>query len=178
MKEQQPPLPPELSPEVVDYLSTRDVAATLVTTGEGTALVVFAPDRELAAITGEVPVGVAPELHLTESAPVIRFVTRLFDVPDDPLVFEAFIDPGDPEQRAQFAALTEQETLPILLYGHDLDQVARTELPIPQERGRELGTMLAHAEAWVRGIPRGGYDFAEAKDAVIAQTEHPELPYR
>ena len=169
---------PDLPPELAEYLGSRDVASVLTTTGEGTTLVILAPDPELASIVGGVPIGVAPELHLMADAPVIRLVTRFFDVPDDPIAFEAFIDPGDPAQREQFRAITDQEGLPIHLYNHALHRVDRRELPISEDRTNELGRMLAQAEAWIRSIPRGAYDFAEAKEQVIAVTKHPELPYR
>ncbi len=168
---------PELSNEVAEFLSGHDVAAVLATVGKDTALVVLAPTPETASIAG-VPVGIVPELHLRERAPVIRLVAKFYDVPDDPIMFETFVDAGDPAQRARFAAITDQPSLPILLYDHALVRVDTKHLAIPEESAHELGQLLARAEAWVRSTPRGAYDFEEAKQEVIAETDHPELPYR
>jgi hypothetical protein len=165
-----------LPPALADYLRGRDLAAITQETGVGTALVVVAPDRELAGMAGDVPIAIAHELYRQPTAPVIRLLTAFHDRPGEPLRFETFVNVADPQQRRESAGLASQAELPILLYDQGLVLRHGKRVRIPD--GAEIAAVLAAADRLRERIAADRLDFDRAKQGVIAATDFPEFPYR
>jgi hypothetical protein len=130
--------------------------------------VIKAPAAEIERLRGRVPIELRHELYDHPSAPVLRMVLTFFDQPDRPLALETFINVDDPQQRADFAAMAEQEEVGLLFYDDALSHRLTKSRRAP---GRAAVTMvLTRAEALRRAIPSDRYDFDRAKDEVIRST--------
>src|SRR5258708_5570398 len=115
-----PDHPSELPPGLAEFLKDRPIAAILHATDQGTVLVVKAPGQEIESVRGTVPIEQRHELYHHPLAPVVRIVTRIYDRPEAPLAFETFVNVEDPDQRADYAALADQEVLHVLFYDERL----------------------------------------------------------
>src|SRR5688572_7149837 len=122
---------PELPTELREVLVSQPYAAATIVTNRGTALVVKGDSVAMASIAGEVPVGIDYALYNRPSAPVIRMVTSFYDRPDDPLVFETFVNVGDAQQRREYELLSQQAELPILCYDEALRPLQAKRVRIP-----------------------------------------------
>src|SRR5215216_6895249 len=112
-----PDQPSELPPELAEFLRDQPIAALLHgTENQGTVLIVKAPRPEIRSVQGRVPIELRHELYQHPAAPVVRLVTRIYDRPDSSLGLETFINVEDPDQRADYAALAEQDHLLMLFY--------------------------------------------------------------
>jgi len=137
------PLP--LPVELVAALADVEYACLTIGTDAGTGLLLKAPQIEIAAVRGRIPVSLGHELYNHPAAPVIRIALRLYDQPQSPLAMETFINIADEAQRADYAALASQDEIPLIF----LDKTH-------QQR-------LGH-------IPAEQFDFERAKQAVIEST--------
>jgi hypothetical protein len=137
-------------------------------TEHGTAYVLKAPGGEIALLTGTIPVEISHHLYRQASAPVIRTVISLFDTPDEPLVFESFVNVADPTQHQEFASLLLQDDIPLLFY----DESVAHQLTKRVHNGNpeELEAILRRATAVREQIPAERYDFDTAKAAIIETT--------
>src|SRR5215213_2541943 len=109
-----PDRPNQLSPDLAAFLRQHQYAALLHPTDLGTALLVKAPGHEIASARGRVPIGFNHELYAHPASPVIRMLTRIYDQPTRPLSFESFVNVSDPDQRADYEALSRQDELVLL----------------------------------------------------------------
>ena len=165
----EPLIPVELTPELADFLR-RQHGYVCVTqaTSEGTAYVVRAPAADLVTLRGTVPVGLRHELFEHPSAPVIRTVLTIVDRPQHPLRLETFINIAEVDQRADFAALADQERLLLLLYDEQLRHRLSKLVPYPERSA--VPAILARAEELRAAIPSWRYNFERAKAAVMQHT--------
>src|SRR4051812_41347012 len=163
-----PDHPSELPPELAEFLKDQPIAAILHgTEDQGAILVVKAPRLEIDSVRGTVPVELRHELYHHPLAPVIRIVTRIYDRPDSSLGLETFINVEDPDQRADYAALAEQESLHLLFYDEQLHH--RLTKRIGQNPD-DIRNLLAQAD-WLLGTIRPErFDFDRAKADVMART--------
>ena len=90
------------------------------------------------------------------------------DRPQSPLRVETFINIAEEDQRADFAALADQEQLLLLFYDEQLQHRLTKLVPYP-ERG-EVATILTRAEALRAAIAPWRFDYNRAKAAVMKQT--------
>ncbi len=161
--------PNALPPELADFLKDRPIACLLQPTDQGTIMVVKLPQRDIQTLSGRVPMRVRHEIYTHPQAPVIRVVVTIYDRPQNPLALETFINIEDPQQRADYSALSNQEHLYLLFYdeqiqyrlGKGVDNDARSDTPM----------ILAQADAAVAAIPPGRFDFDLAKAAVMDKTK-------
>jgi len=113
----EPLYPIPLLPELAEFLARQGPFACVTqATDQGVAYVLKAPGQEIVRARGTVPVQVQHALYDHRLAPVIRTVLSLYDVPQHPLRFETFCNVADPTQRADFAALGEQDQFILLFY--------------------------------------------------------------
>jgi hypothetical protein len=163
-----PDRPNQLPPELAAFLRDQHYAALLHPTDLGTALVVKAPGHEIASVRGRVPIGFNHELYAHPAAPVIRMVTRIYDQPDRSLAFETFVNVGDPDQRADYEALSRQDELVMLFYDQTLNHALskRVRLADPPQ----LVQVLTTADRLLAAIPEAHRDFDTAKAEVMNQT--------
>ena len=122
----------------------------------------------MANVRGTMPIGLRHELFEHPSAPVIRTVLTIMDRPQSPLRVETFINIAEEDQRADFAALADQEQLLLLFYDEQLQHRLTKLVPYP-ERG-EVPTILTRAEALRAAIAPWRFDYNRAKAAVMKQT--------
>jgi hypothetical protein len=115
-----PDQPNQLPPELTGFLRQHDFAALLHSTNLGTILLVKAPRHEISSVRSRVSIGFNHELYAHPSSPVIRILTRIYDQPNRPLALETFVNVGDPDQRADYAALIRQDRLLMLFYDEQL----------------------------------------------------------
>lgn len=163
-----PDHPSELPPELAEFLTRHQFAALFHPTEElGTVLVVKAPKQEIDSVRGTVPVELRHELYHHPFAPVVRVVTRIFDRPDAPLALETYVNIQDPDQRADYATLAEQDTLYLLFYDERLRH--RLTKHIGQDRA-DLQGLLAQADLLLGTIRPEALDFDRAKAEVMAAT--------
>lgn len=160
--------PNALPPELSDFLRTLEYAALLHPTDLGTALIIKAPAEEIESVRGRVPIGFHHELYAHPASPVIRMVTTLYDQPARPLALESFVNVGDMDQRADYAALSGQDELSLLFYDQLLVHALSKRVRLT-ERGRLL-QILTTADRLLAAIPESQRDFNFAKAEVVKQT--------
>jgi hypothetical protein len=163
-----PDRPNQLTPELAAFLRAQSYAALLHATDLGTVLLVKAPAHEIASVRGRVPIETRHELHSHPASPVIRMVTRIYDQPDRPLALETFINPGDPDQRADYETLTHQDELALLFFDQTIHHALSKRVRLTdQPRLREI---LAAADRLLAAIPEDQRDFDRAKAEVMRTT--------
>jgi hypothetical protein len=160
--------PNALPKELADFLKDRPFACITQATDQGTVLVVKVPNREIQSARGRVPIHVAHELFNHPAAPVIRITVRIYDQPQNPLALETFINVEDSQQRSDYAALSNQETLDMLFY----DEVLRHRLTkrVNNVAKEDITQVLEQADRLFESIPKERFDFDRAKAAVMERT--------
>lgn len=168
-KESDPSLPPnQLPPEVAEFLKTQRYACLLHATDAGSVYVVKAESTDIASLRGRVPVQVRHELYQHSRSPVIRTLIRWYDRPDAPLALETFANPGDAQQRQDFADLAQRDALRFLFYderlAHRLSKVVR------QADQQTITQIVAAADTLLQAIVPAERDFDRAKADIVART--------
>jgi hypothetical protein len=164
-----PLIPVALTPELADFLRRqRGYACLTQATSEGTAYVIKTPSAELATLRGTLPIGLRHELYEHPLAPVIRTVVTIVDQPRAPLHLETFINVAEADQRADFAALANQERLVLLLYDEQLRHRLTKLVPYPDRE--DIPLLLARAAELRAAIPSWRFNFERAKAAVMKNT--------
>src|SRR5712692_9011204 len=162
----EPVCPIPLPPELADFLAQQGAFACVTqATDKGVAHVLKAPAAEIVRARGTVPVHVQHALIDHPSAPVIRTVLSIYDVPRHPLRFESFINVAEPSQRQDFAALAEQEFLMLLFYDEALRHRLSKLVPnnaSPAKPDDTIPTILRHAARLAAAIPAERFDFDTA----------------
>ncbi|HLZ25400.1 MAG TPA: hypothetical protein VKQ30_25030 [Ktedonobacterales bacterium] len=167
--ESDPLVPVALPPDLAAFLRWQPgYACVTQATTEGTAYVLKTPAADLATLRGTIPVGLRHELYDHAAAPVIRTVLSLYDRPEAPLRVETFINVAEPDQRADFAALAEQEELLLLFYDEALRHRLSKRVPYP-DRG-DIPRILTRADELRAAIAPWRFDFERAKAAVMKST--------
>ena len=164
-----PERPNQLPPELATFLGQYRYAALLHATNLGTVLLVKAPGHEIASVRGRVPIATRHELHSHPASPVIRMVTRIYDLPDRPLALETFINVGDPDQRTDYEALSRQDELLMLFYNEQLQHALSKRTRSLDRQG--ISEVLSNADRLLAAIPEGWRDFDLAKAEVMNQTD-------
>lgn len=162
-------LPSELPAELRAALSGEAYACLTVATEAGTALLLKAPRIEIAAVRGLVPVRLGHELYTPPCAAVIRLALRIYDRPQAPLAMETFINVADPQQRADYAALAQQEAITLLFLDETLQP--RLTKQISHSSRAVVAPLLAAAERHQATIAVADFDFERAKQQVMATTQ-------
>jgi hypothetical protein len=159
-------LPPGvLPPELAAFLQQHDYACVTEATDHDTVLVIKVPTLEIESVRGTVPIILHQALYRHPAAPVIQLVIEIFDQPDRPLALETFINPGSPEQRANYATLATQTTLPMLFYDDMLTH--RLTKVISYHQQQETAFILATADRFLAAIPPERFNFELAKATVM-----------
>lgn len=153
-----------LPPELAAALVAPTYACLTVGIDQGTALIVKAPRSEVESVRGRVPIMLLHELYDHPNAPVVRMALRIYDQPETPLAMETFINVADAGQRADYAALADQETIPLLFYDELLQQ--RLAKRITHRDRAVVPEILTVADQLLQRIPAGQFDFERAKRAV------------
>ena len=150
-----PNRPNQLPPELAAFLRQYQYAALLLATDLGTTLIVKAPGHEIASARGDVPIGFNHELYNHPASPVIRMVTRIYDQPARSLAFETFINVGDPDQRADYEALSRQDELVMLFYDQTVTHALskRVRLTDPPQLLQVLTTADRLLAAYLLTLP-------------------------
>lgn len=159
----------DLPPELAQFLRTQEYAALLHATNHGTVLVVKAPRHEISSIRGRVPVEVRHELYSHPMSPVIRMVTRIYDQPGSALALETYVNVADPDQRADYAALSTGSTLLMLFYDEHLNHVLSKR--VGGMRPEVIEEVLRQADQLLYAIPTPQRDFDLAKADVMQRTQ-------
>lgn len=165
----EPVNPIPLPPELAEFLRRQGPYAALMhATDLGTAHVLKAPEPEIVRARGTVPIHVQHALYDHRSAPVIRTVLTIYDIPQHPLRFESFVNVADPSQRADFATLGQQDQLLLFFY----DQALRHRLTkvVPNTPDDTITTILTHADRLRAAIPAWRFDYDAAKAAILKAT--------
>ena len=163
------PLPPsELPPDLDEFLRDQQFACLTHPTDQGTALVIKAPNADIRSVQGAVPIAFVHELYECPTAPVIRMLTTIYDQPDRPLALETFINVEDPQQRADYETLAQQEQVLLLFYdeGHR-HQLTKQAGGLDRRRMEEI---LHRADEFFRSIPKEQFSFEVAKAWVMGRT--------
>lgn len=165
----EPRIPSQLPPELAGFLRRQpDYACVTHATDQGTAYVLKVPGQELPTLRGTMPVGLRHELYEHRAAPVLRTVLTIMDQPGRPLRVETFINVAEPDQRADFAALADQEHLLLLFYDEGLQHRLTKVVPYPERE--DIPLLLARADALGAAIPPWRYNFDRAKADVMRHT--------
>ncbi len=164
----EPEHPSLLPPELADFLRTQDIACLFQATDQGTALVAKLPAAEIASLRGTVPIHIRHELYDHPHAPVIRTVVTVYDQPTNPLALETYSNVEDPQQRAAFAALADQDRLVVLCYDERLAH--RLAKVVPYRDAGTVAAIVARADQLLAAIPHEQFSFEAAKQAVLEAT--------
>jgi hypothetical protein len=164
-----PENPNQLPPDLAAFLRDQHYAALLHATDLGTVLLVKAPGAEIASVRGRVPIATRHELHSHPASPVIRMVTRIYDQPERPLALETFINVGDPDQRTDYQALSQQDELVMLFYDQSLSHALSKRIGLADQP--RLLQILTTADRLLAAIPEDQRDFDLAKAEVMNQTD-------
>jgi hypothetical protein len=117
----EPLFPSEFLPELAEFLRrSGDYTCVTQATSQGTAYVIRTLAADLATLRGTMPIGLRHKLYEHPAAPVIRTILTIMDRPQSPLRVETFINVAEEDQRADFAALADQEQLLLLFYDEQL----------------------------------------------------------
>ena len=160
--------PIALPPELAEFLRDQDLTALFHASDIGTLVVVKAPAAELATLRGPIPIALIHELYDHPRSPVIRSLLTFVDRPDAPLQLETFTNPGDPDQHAHFAALAEQEEIPLLFYDERLRH--RLSKRLRNATAGEIPAIVATADRLLTAIPPDRRDFDLAKTEIMEVT--------
>lgn len=161
--------PDALPPELVAALEGVDYACVTVGTTAGTALLLKAPRHEIESARGAVPIRLGHEFYAHPAAPVIRMALHIFDQPEAPLALETFINVADPDQRADYAALADQDEILLLFLDENLAERLTKRISHP---GRDVVPQIVTAADQLLGqIPPDQFDFERAKQAVMEATK-------
>ena len=167
--EPERPDPLGLPSDLAAFLRTQRYACLTHATEDGrTAFVVKAPAADLATLRGPIPIELRHELYHHPAAPVIRTLLICHDRVGRPLSLESFTNVGDPQQRAEFAALAEQREAALLFYDESLQHRLSKRVRTPS--GAALTDVLRQASFLLSVIPPEEVDFDRAKDAVLRLT--------
>lgn len=165
----EPLFPALLPPDMATFFRrAAPYACVTQATSEGVAYVIKTPSADLVTLRGTIPVGLRHELYEHPSAPVIRTVLTILDRPRSPLQVETFINVAAEDQRADFAALANQERLILLFYDEQIRHRLTKLVPYP-DRG-DVPRILTRATEIAAAIPPWRRDFDRAKAAVMQQT--------
>lgn len=164
-----PQSPTDLPPELADFLKDHNYACVTQATDIGTAFVMKIPGPDIQSVRGTVPIHLREELYAHSTAPVIRLVFTIYDQPEHPLAIETFINIEDEQQRANFAALANQEALPLLFYDEALTH--RLTKLVPFHNQEDSAALLHTADGLLQMIPERERDFDTAKAAVMQATQ-------
>ena len=137
-------------------------------TTQGTAFVIKLAGPEIASVRGRVPIHLRHEFYSHPAAPVIRTVLTVYDQPERPLALETLTNAEQPDQRADFARLAEQDQLLLLFYDEKLAH--RLSKVVPYQDEGEVGAILREADGLLAAIPPEQFSFERAKLAVMRQT--------
>lgn len=177
MRHEEPPRPhgPDkpsalilLPPELADFLRDQDLVALFHAADRGTLLVLKATTPDLESLGGPVPIALEHQLWAHPSSPVVRSLLTVYDRPDAPLALETFTNPADPDQRATFAALADQQE--IVLLGYDEHLRHRLSKRLGNRSAEWIPTIVAEADRLLAAIPEQARDFDAAKAAVLEVT--------
>ena len=158
----------ELPPELVAAIADVDYACLTIGTDAGTALLVKAPGSEIDAARDRVPIQLGHELYDHPNAPVIRLALRIYDQPEAPLAMETFINVADDAQRADYAALADQDEIALLFLDEQLQQRLAKRI---SHAGRDVvSQVLTTAEQLLARMPPEQFDFERAKQAIMEAT--------
>ena len=114
------------------------------------------------------PIHLRHELYAHPAAPVVRVLTRIYDQPASPLALETCLNIEDPDQRADYAALVQQDHLLMLFYDEGSQHTLTKRVGgVDPEAVTEV---LTHADQLLAAIPREQRDFDRAKADVMART--------
>ena len=160
------PEPNQLPPDLVDFLKDRPVACLLVPTNQGTVMAIKIPRRDIESASGIVPIRVRHELITHPAAPVIRIVTTIYDKPRNPLAMEMFVNVEDPQQKADYEALAEQNNLYMLFYDESVTH--RLTKEVENAARDQIRTIVSKADELLAAIPKVQFDFDKAKADVVA----------
>lgn len=160
--------PSPLQPELAEFFQDHDFAAVMHGSNHGTLLVIKAPRREIHSVEGPILIGLEHELYDHPTAPVIRMVTTFFDQPNRPLALETFVNVEDPQQHADYEALSHQEEM-LILFFDETHQHRLTKQVGGVDRDR-VAEVLRRAEELYQAIPEEQYSFEIAKAWVMAHT--------
>ena len=160
--------PDALPPELVAAIAGVEYTCLTIGTDVGTMLLLKAPRIEIESARGRVPIQLSHELYDHPSAPVVRIHVRIYDQPQAPLAMETFINVADDTQRADYAALANQDEIALLF----LDETHQQRLAkrISHAGHQVVPQVLAAADDLLRRIPAEQVDFERAKQAVMEVT--------
>jgi hypothetical protein len=164
----EPCHPIALPPELADFLKKQDLTALFHAADIGTLLIVKVPAQELATLRGPLPIGLVHELYRHPRSPVIRTLLTFVDQPEAPLCVETFTNPGDPDQRASFAALADQAEIPLLFYDEALRH--RLSKRVRNATADQIPAIVATADQLLAAIPPDRRDFDRAKADIMEAT--------
>src|SRR5919199_3486718 len=116
MKERDKSKRNDLPPQLIGFLRTQEYACLLHASNRGTLYLLKAPATDLATLQGSIPVRITHELYSKPTAPVIRSLLAWYDRPDSQILFEAFTNVADPQQRQDYRQLAKQSSLMVLGY--------------------------------------------------------------
>jgi hypothetical protein len=160
--------PGELPPELTDFLKDQDYACVTQETDLGTVLVIKVPSPDIQSVRGNVPIWLRQELYQHPAAPVIRMVIQFYDQPESPIALELFVNVADAQQRADFAALSSQEQLPMLFYNDALALQLTKVMPYMQQE--QAAAILTAADEILGSMTGESFDFDAAKAEVMGAT--------
>lgn len=165
--------PQGITPELADVLKRQKYACMTVSTDQGTALFIKAPASEIRRIPSPVPIRLQHFLYEFPSAPVIRMLITIYDVPAHPLAMDLFVNVEDEQARGDYAALADQAEVPFLFH----DEQLRRQRAITVRNGdhEQIREIVAGADRVLAGIPKESFDFMLAKAAVVRRTTMRDL---
>ncbi|CAN5720445.1 hypothetical protein BH23CHL2_BH23CHL2_19580 [soil metagenome] len=162
----QPTEPFALPPELVGAIKDDEYACVTLATNRGTAIVAKLPGAEIEGLRGTFPIQVRHELFGHPASPVIRLTATLYDNPRSPFLLETFINIGELDQRADYAAFADQEKIPLLFFDeHHQHRLGKT---VSNGSQAQIPLILQHADELLAGIPVEQRDFDRAKIDVMA----------
>jgi hypothetical protein len=165
----EPRFPTQLPEELAAFLADQDLVALWHPSDLGALLVLKARTPELESLGGTFPVGLEHQLFAHPRSPVVRSLITFHDHPDAPLRLETFTNVAAADQRAAFAALADQATIPVLGYDEQLRH--RLSKRVTSSAAEFVPAIVSEADRLLAAIPEDRRDFDAAKRHVLEVTE-------
>ena len=157
---------PELPAEVRQVFENFGHGCLAVETNIGVVHVCHASDTDIEGFRDK-PVLTQWQLVKMPTAPLIRLEFTIFDRPDNPYLFESFLNIADRDQANILGRLASQDTLYLAFYDDRFKYRFTKAIPHDRQNWQKIDELVAEAQAYEAQIPPELRDFDRAKSEFL-----------
>ena len=155
--------PNELPIEIKEVLERTGYGCLAVESDTGIVHVCHASDRDIKEFKNA-PVCYRWQLIEMPTAPLIRLELTVMDNPDNPYLFESFLNIAEEDQAIVLAQLANQNRLYLAFYADGLSYRYTKVIPHTEQQWQQLDEIVGEARRYYDNLPEERRDFNKAKD--------------